>query len=181
MREHGPAFVRAREDGFSLIELLVVLVIISILMAAVLPSIRNARKAPDGPGLEVAASSLWRASMRYRADHRGTFPPTSALTGPSSQSSVTGASSQLKSTLKSPAGEPYLTKFPSMPTNSQVPVPVRTSSAGATGSPYLVYSSSGFTGRLEAYDANGKRRWCRAVSSVGTAQFENGGGGRIAC
>lgn len=169
------------EFGFSIVELLVVMVIIATVLAIVLPSVQGARRAPDGPGLEVAASALWRATSRYRVDHRGEFPPSSTLINASNSETIAGASSALRSSLKSSSGEPYLATFPSLPTNSSRPLPIRAAQESSSSTPYLVYTESGLSGRIEAYDNYGKRRWCRSVSSIDPSEFEVGGSGQLEC
>jgi prepilin-type N-terminal cleavage/methylation domain-containing protein len=187
---HTPAGrdrVRARdgrgmpERGFTLIELLIVMIIIAIVTAMVMPSVRSARQAPDGPGIEVAASSLWRAIGRHRSDHRGQFPAPAAIIAASTAESTNEASTQIQTALRSPSGEPYLRRFPSLPGNSSRPIQVHVAPPGVTGTPYLVYTVAGQTGRMEGYDSGGRLRWCRSVQTITGDQFQNGNAGRIAC
>jgi prepilin-type N-terminal cleavage/methylation domain-containing protein len=182
VRERGRGRLPERaERAVTLIELLIVMIIIAIVTAMVLPSVRSARQAPDGPGIEVAASSLWRAFGRHRSDHRGLLPASAPIVAASNAATTNHASNQIATVLRSPSGEPYLLRFPSLPGNSSRPIQVRTAPAGATGTPYLVYVVAGQVGRLEGYDSGGRMRWCRSVQQVTGAQFQNGGGGRITC
>jgi prepilin-type N-terminal cleavage/methylation domain-containing protein len=177
----GRLGVHASESGFTLIELVIVAVITAIMFAIVLPSIQNARKAPEGPGLEVAASSLWRGMSRYRADYRGAFPPSGAIISASGQGSVQAAGTALKGTLKGPSGQPYMERFPVLPNDSERPIRVYPAKPASSSAPYLVLTVAGQSGRLEAYDSRGARRWCRAVETISSGGFEMGGAGRVAC
>ena len=181
VRMHGDARVRPGERGFTLIELLVAIVIISVLFALLLPSVDSARKAPERPGLEVAASSMWRAVARYRADYRGAFPASAPLVSASAQASPQAANATLKTALRSPSGQPYLDSFPVMPGNSQKPIRIFTAKPASYKDPYLLYVSAGQVGRLEAWDSRGKRAWCRAVENIAVNRFQNGGAGQVAC
>lgn len=174
------------ERAFSVVELLVVLVIVGLLIALVAPSLRNARRAPEGPGVELAAGSLWRAIGRYRADNRGGWPSAATMASISSSGTVSGASTAMRATLRGPSGEPYLQVWPTHPTDSARPIRVIAGSgtpaaSNVTGEPHLMYASTATSGWLAAYDSRGKRRWCRSVQSISGAAFENGAAGGIAC
>lgn len=62
------------EAGFTLIELVVVMVIVAILMAIAVPSFRGGRKATDHKALVAAAQSYREAIEAFRLDHGGRVP-----------------------------------------------------------------------------------------------------------
>lgn len=71
--------LRDREGGFTIVELLVVLIICAILFAIVLPQLGRTRQKTSAPLTNVGAAAIWRGIQNYRIDNGGTFPPLSML------------------------------------------------------------------------------------------------------
>lgn len=69
-----PVPTHPRQDGFSLIELIVVLIIISILMAVAIPHFLGARKTSMHRQVAAAANSYAEAIESFRLDHGGRPP-----------------------------------------------------------------------------------------------------------
>lgn len=88
VREHGHARAcpqRERsEAGFTLVELLVVMVIGAILMAVILPQLGTTRAKVSAPEMNVAGGAIWRGIQNYRLDN-GHLPPAALLTGQHAQ------------------------------------------------------------------------------------------------
>jgi len=66
---------RSRDTGFTLIELLVVISIISLLIALLLPALRQARETARGMACLSNARQVAMAITLYCDDHGGQFPP----------------------------------------------------------------------------------------------------------
>jgi prepilin-type N-terminal cleavage/methylation domain-containing protein len=69
---------RSAERGFTLVEIIVVLVIVAILMAIILPSFGGAKHTSDHQMLVTAAQDYADAVESFRLDHDGLVPQTSA-------------------------------------------------------------------------------------------------------
>ena len=65
---------RTRRTGFSLIELVIVIVILAVISAIALPRISRGAKAADESALGQNLSVLRSAVELYSAEHGGTFP-----------------------------------------------------------------------------------------------------------
>ena len=92
-REKGRAMFKARNDGFTLIELMIVIAIIAILAAIAIPNLKDARKAANEASAIAILRSIHSAQNIYReqdldgngtleyCDHIATLIPTGALPG----------------------------------------------------------------------------------------------------
>ena len=65
---------RNPQSGFTMVEILVVIIILGILGAAVLPSLNAPRRASSSTTTTIAANVVWRAILMYRIEHQGIFP-----------------------------------------------------------------------------------------------------------
>jgi len=70
---------RHRRTGFTLIEILVVVVIIGILAAMVVPKFADARREASIASVRNQLQTLRAQIESYRAIHRGHLPPASSL------------------------------------------------------------------------------------------------------
>lgn len=77
MRASAPR--SASERGFTLVELLVVLVIAAVLGMIALPALKSARESSGGPVSNVGAGEVWRGIQAWRIDNHGQYPPPALL------------------------------------------------------------------------------------------------------
>lgn len=151
---------RRSEAGFSLIELLVVLVIIAILIAIVAPQFGGTRQRSSGPLINAGAGAIWRGVQHYRVENHGVLPPPSMLAN-------AGA------TLVNPGGGRYVQRWPTDGTGTQ-PMSVQAGSgatppttvaprAGGT----VLYQATGATptGWLAAYSNDGRLLFRRVIGT----------------
>jgi general secretion pathway protein G len=69
---------RARQGGFTLVELLIVVMILAILAAVVIPSINNASAEAKESALRASLATVRQAISLYRVQHNEAYP---GLTG----------------------------------------------------------------------------------------------------
>ena len=101
----------ARARGFTLVEILIVVVILGILAAIVVPQYGNASERAKGSTTAAQLKSLREAIDRYKVDHDGNYPL--AVEGLLVKTDLEGMPSA-----NGPYG-PYIVKFPVNPfTNS---------------------------------------------------------------
>lgn len=167
-----PAAARGRRDaGFSLVEVVVVMVILAIMAAVAIPTTGNARRAAEAGAMATAGATIWRAIIDYRVDYRGQMPPASDL---ASWSASAAGQAQFRSRASHSQGadprDLYIkpNKWPSHPrSGARIRVEASTSSAppatDGAGRPRLLYGSSGFGGWLAAYTSRGQRVFCRDI------------------
>lgn len=106
VRAH-PADVRRStpaEDGFSLMEMVVVLVIILIVGAITTAGMGSFRTASGDPGMSAAAEVVWTGIVEHRVDHHGLFPDATMIVGGDG------------STLVDDEGQRYVRSWPEDPT-----------------------------------------------------------------
>jgi prepilin-type N-terminal cleavage/methylation domain-containing protein len=165
VRVHGRARVRARggEAGFSIIELLVVMIIIAIILSMALPSLSGRREKTDGPQVNVAAGAVWRGIQAYRIENHGTLPPTNMVTSPSGSAFVNPGTSR------------YVRRWPDASDGSPIAVtagtgnpPTARIAPGSAAAGNLVYSVSngGRNGWLVGYASNGSIVFRRSIEST---------------
>lgn len=136
------------ESGFTIIELLVVLIIVAVLMVLLAPNALNQHRSSANPALNASAGAIWRGVQRYRMDNRGTFPNAS-MVKPTTPSTFVDA-----------ANEPYIRRWPAGPdglaqqvtTASSATIPV---SVAATPNGQVLYYGAGNVGWVAAYSPHG--------------------------
>lgn len=160
MRVHGHARVRARnEAGFSLIELLIVMIVLAILIAIAIPNVRTASEGPSAPATAIAGGVVWRTVQLVRLESGGIMPTAAQMINQAAG-------------LVDPAGRARIRPWPE--TGRGVPIPIATSTAAAppaTGTPNtLLYGVGGgarpTTGWLAGYGPKGSLVFRRVISSA---------------
>jgi prepilin-type N-terminal cleavage/methylation domain-containing protein len=88
---------RTGEDGFTLVEIIVALVIVAILMAIAVPLLTGSKRSAYSRDALAAAESYAQAIDQYVADHGGQLPamPSGAQTGTGAWPSAAGATGPL--------------------------------------------------------------------------------------
>lgn len=81
---------RAREDGFTLIELVVVITIIGILLALSVPTYQGVQDGVRKSATESDLRSNRTALTEYSVDNNGSFPAATGFTPTSGASDLTG-------------------------------------------------------------------------------------------
>ena len=157
VRSHGRRRVlagpRGAEAGFTIIEIVIVVLILAILMAIALPSVRSAADGPAAPSTAIAGGTVWRSVQQWRLENGGTMPATSMLTN-------YGAG------LVDPAGVPMVQPWPETQRGARI---VLTAGSGAappaTGTPNsLAYAANGDVGWLAGYGPKGRLVFRRVIA-----------------
>src|SRR5260221_4263027 len=111
----------ARRNGFTLIEILIVVVILGILAAIVIPQFANATTASKTSGVQTTAQSLRGAVQLYYYQHNDTLPaPGSFWTLMMTQTDALG-NSWVAGAATGPFG-PYMQSIPQNMLNSSTVV-----------------------------------------------------------
>lgn len=157
-----PPCPRTREAGFSLVELLVVMVVIAIMLGVASVSVRSSLQEKPDAELDVVSGRVWRAIGDYRVDRNGRFPPTVTKDG-----------------LVNLSGGSYIRSWPEHP-GREGALEVAASGAArppASSRPFDVLyhaGADGASGWIAAYDGRGSVMFRRgAVASGGTAASSN--------
>jgi general secretion pathway protein G len=137
---------RARNAGFTLVELLIVVIILAILAAIVIPSINNASSEAKESALRASLATVRQAISLYRVQHNEVYPGVGGwdqfvtqLTTATDQAGAAGTKFG-----------PYLrTGFPDNPVTSTADgVVVGSMPAAATGATAWIYATG--SGELRA-------------------------------
>jgi general secretion pathway protein G len=135
--------------GFTLIEILIVVIILGILAAIVIPQFSNASTAAKTSAVQSTAQSLRQQVALYKLQHNDVLPPAGAAFW-TQMTTATG-----------PCG-PYMQSIPANSLNGSTVVldsavvfdPVTLTAAAASTCGY-VYDFTGGTGRIWGTDAQG--------------------------
>ena len=147
---------RGTESGFSLIELIVVMILVAIALLAAIHTMTSIRRSSTDHHYQTAATSLWRGIGAYRQDHKGALPPLTAL-------------QQSGRNFTNVAGARYVRQWPDDPRLGKPLEVLAPSGSGSieTGPPNSVRyeaSANGDTARLAAYGHDGRLLFLRSVS-----------------
>lgn len=154
-----------------MIEIVVVMLLVSILIAVVAPSINGPRKASTTSTQAIAAEAVWRGVMMYRLDNQGLFP-TAAEMAPASGDYGAGV-------VAPGSGRRYIRPWPANMQGVRIGLVVKPAVAGGFPSPLpsttavsadrsvLVYSvgANRLAGWIAAYNSSGKLVYRRSVNS----------------
>lgn len=147
----------ARESGFSLTELIVVLVLVGIALSVGLSTMLSLRHDAADSKYVIAASTAWRGIGSYRLDNKGAFPPAQMLGG--------GGNS-----FTNLAGARYVRSWPEDPSTGG-PLRIRAASGRPprSGPPNSVsYAVSGDAAWLAAFGHDGQVVFLRGVQPGAT-------------
>jgi prepilin-type N-terminal cleavage/methylation domain-containing protein len=160
VRERGCVAVRPRrrgeESGFSIVELIVVLVIVAILMAAVLPQLNKVRRNTGGPTTNIAAAAIWRGVQNNRIDNGGNFPPLSMLQNGGTTFTDPGGIKYVKRWPQDSKGAPMeVLSGSGTPPTANLPLPAGPVPPGSSIGK-VVYFANGTSGWIVAYSDTGR-------------------------
>jgi len=82
---------RRKQSGFTLVELLIVVIILGILAAVVIPQFNTAAAESKEAALASNLATIRQAIELYKVQHNDTFPTSSIVTQLTSGTDVTGA------------------------------------------------------------------------------------------
>lgn len=141
------------ERGFSLLEMIIVLVLVGIALMAAIFSMSSVKRSGNDAKYATAASQVWRGVGAWRQDNKGALPPATALAGGGSN-------------FQSITGSRYVRYWPEDPrTGEPLAVAGARGAPSTTGSPgTVVYSTNGTTGWMAAYGHDGRAVFLRAVT-----------------
>ena len=77
--------LKRREQGFTLVEILIVVVILGILAAIVIPQFTNASETARASSLNTQLQSIRSQLELYQLQHNGEYPPEATLFKPFDQ------------------------------------------------------------------------------------------------
>jgi general secretion pathway protein G len=102
------------EQGFTLVEILIVVVILGILAAIVIPQFTSASESAKGSSLVTQLQSIRSQLELYQLQHNGAYPPAGSMGGFENLINVTAADHAAPGAGESPFG-PYMQKAPLNP------------------------------------------------------------------
>jgi type IV pilus assembly protein PilA len=133
--------MKKREQGFSLIELLIVVAIILIIAAIAIPNLLRSKMAANEASAVGSLRTLNTASVAYSTTY-GTYPPGLANLGPASSPSSTTAD-LVDSVLASGTKSGYTFTWSAGTGNMSYSITGAPSTAGVTGQRYFFTNQSG--------------------------------------
>lgn len=138
--------------GFTLVEILIVVIILGILAAIVIPQFTNASNSARNSSVQSTLQSVRSQLELFKIQHNDTPPNVTSLWGFLTQASDTTASTWYASTSANTPYGPYLQQIPANPLNGQTAF---NSAAGASTAAGWYYSVSGGQYTLYARDSGG--------------------------
>jgi len=145
-----------RNKGFTLIEILIVVIILGILAAIVIPQFSNASTSAKTSAVTSTAQSLRQQVALYKLQHNDNLPPVATFwTALTTQTDSTGAAYAAATSPDGPWG-PYMQSIPANSLNQSTVVLDSNVQYSATASPPVqagsacgwVYDYTGGTGRI---------------------------------
>jgi prepilin-type N-terminal cleavage/methylation domain-containing protein len=155
-----PACPRGSEHGFSLTELIVVIVLVAIALGAALYSLSSVRRGSGDTRYAAAATTIWRGIGSYRLDNKGAPPPASEL-------------AQAGKSFTNLAGARYVRTWPEDPRGNG---PLVVVSASATRPPptgpanTVQYAVRGDSAWMAAYGGDGRVVFLRSIATGTTPE-----------
>lgn len=146
-----PAVHLAARRGFTLIEILVVVVILGVLAAIVIPQFSNASEKSRESALKQDCFRLRQQLELYKMHHNGNYPPLATFIEQMTLSSDKDGNTAAIGTDGYPYG-PYMPFMPKNPFTDTVPL-----GDGAVGSSAWYYNQA--TGEIAPNDSVEHRSW----------------------
>lgn len=146
------------EAGFTIVELLVVMIIVSILAAITMPQLAKTREKTSGPLVNLGAGTLWRGVMNYRLENHGVLPTAGMLASE-------GA------TFTNPANARYVKRWPDDATGNAPLVVTASNAASAPATTSANRRGTVLYAPLPAGSANPTRGWLAAYAPTGQLVF----------
>jgi general secretion pathway protein G len=142
-----------RRAGFTLVEILIVVIILGILAAIVIPQFTNASASARISSLQTSLQMVRGQLALYQSQHQETLPPLANTTGWAYLTAWTSTNGSVNTTTSNAtyALGPYLQRVPTNPSNSLTLV---TSTATDTSAGWY-YTSSGAVFTFQGRDLNG--------------------------
>jgi prepilin-type N-terminal cleavage/methylation domain-containing protein len=107
-----------RPNGFSLVELVIVVVIMGIIAAVAIPRLSRGARTAGSSALKSNLSVLRNAVEMYAAEHDGKYPDAGIINQLTQFSNATGATTSATKTATEVYG-PYIKEFPPLPVGSK--------------------------------------------------------------
>ncbi|MEM1212734.1 MAG: prepilin-type N-terminal cleavage/methylation domain-containing protein [Planctomycetota bacterium] len=148
---HSDQHTRRWPRGFTLVEILIVVVIIAVLAAIVIPQFSNASETSKQNALRSNMFQLRQQIELYKVDHDGVPPTLADFIDQMTLSTNTAGDTAAIGTPGYPHG-PYLNQMPPNPFTDTVPL-----GSGSVGSSAWWYDET--TGDIAPNDSSTHRNW----------------------
>jgi general secretion pathway protein G len=146
-----------RKSGFTLVEILIVVIILGILAAIVIPQFTNASQDARKSSLVSQLQTLRSQIELYKLQHKDTLPNLTLATGWDLLLNKTDADQTMPPAAGATEFGPYLQAIPKNPLNGLFNVADGDGSAAAAAAAGFIYDWNGGagTGRIYGTQANG--------------------------